>query len=296
MTFIIVAAGFTLCGCALLLTWQVIRVTDFGAYYRLVHENSLRMYRTYVNHPVVVKAIDMNAFRWSGISVNTILAVQGAIAAISLIAASELKNIFIIIPLFLMIREMFAIIAMLIRGKRTVAENAGLESMLRLFLAEMNQTNSRRESLGRMTETLTGIWRDAVGKLFRSLGGGSNNSEHYAEFARTFPNNRHVRLLSQALSYSDTYGGDIKDTLTQLVQDVMYDRMETEKNKSETSATLYMTLLINCGIAVIAAVNLASSPVLRDILIDATTGKLLLSVAALCCYISLRVTRRIVEE
>ena len=168
--------------------------------------------------------------------------------------------------------------------------------MLRLFLAEVNKTKSRRESLGRITDNLTGVWREAVGKLFRKLGNGGDNSAHYAEFAQTFPNNRHVRLLAQLLNHSDTYGGDIKDALTQIIQDVMQDRMENEKNKSETSATLSIILLINFGVIAIAAKNIITNPVLSDVLISTWLGKVLLAAAALCCFISLNTTRKIVEE
>lgn len=103
-------------------------------------------------------------------------------------------------------------------------------------------------------------------------------------------------MLTQILSYSDIYGGDIKDALSNMIADVMSDRMEDEKNKSETAATLTIVLLINIGVAVTAAFNLISNPLISEVFTHTLMGKFLLAVAALFCFISLRKTRNIVEE
>jgi hypothetical protein len=296
MYFGFIAAGITLVGIALTGIWYVIKVLDFRQLYYEAHRNSLWLFHLCSHHPVATKLLELDEFKWSGIATNSIIAAQGGMLFISVILSVLVKNIFLFIPLFLLLREVFILIAMFLRRKRTMNENIGLESMLRLFLVEVNETRSRRESLGRMAEKLTGIWCDAIGKLYRRLGNGGSNEEFYMELAQTFPNNQHVRLLTQLLNYSDTHGGDIKDALTQLISDVMNDRMDAEKNKSETAATLFITLIINLGVVLTAIINLIVRPMAGEVLIGTFGGQVLLAAAALCCFLSLRITKKIVEE
>lgn len=288
--------GLLLCSIALFCSWYLVRVTDFGLLYRVAHNNSLWLFYLCANHPVMTRLLQLEMFQWSGIATNTVISVQGGMLVAAVLVSVLTRNPFLIPPLFLLLCEVFMVTAMFMRRKRTHAENNGLENMLRLFLAELNQTKSRRESLGRITGNLTGIWREAVGKLFRCLGNGGDNTIYYSEFAMTFPNNRHVRLLAQLLSYSDTYGGNITDALTRMISDVMADRMEEEKNKSETAATLSIVLIINAMVAITAVYNLVTNPMMSNVLIGTFTGKLLLAVAVVCCFLSLRLTRKIVEE
>jgi len=292
----IIATGFVLVGMSFTGVWYVVRVTDFKQFYRAAHRNSLWLFHLCSHHPVAARLLELDEFKWSGLATNTVIAAQGGILLGSVMLSALVRNMMLIIPLFLLIREVFIITVMFLRRKRTMDENKGLESMLRLFLVEVNETKSRHESLGRMAEKLTGIWREAIGKLYRRLGNGGDNGECYAELAQTFPNNQHVRVLTQLLNYSDTYGGDIKDALTQLISDVMNDRMDAEKNKSETAATLFITLFVNLGVVLTAVINLIARPMAGEVLIGTFGGQFLLAVAALLCFFSLRVTKNIVEE
>ena len=296
MYFAVIAVGLGLSGIALTFIWYTVKNTDFRRLYETAHKNSLWLFHLCSQHHLLSELLELNEFKWSGIATNTVIAAQGALLLGAVFLSVPVKNPFIFIPLFLLMREGFIVAAMFIRRKRVFAENSDFENMLRLFLAEFMQTKSKRDSLGRVTDRLTGIWRGAVGKLYRQLGNGGGNDEHYMEFAQTFPNNRHVRLLTQLLIYSDAYGGDISSSLTQLITDVMADRMESEKNKSETAATLFITLVINLGVAITAVVNIIMRPMVGEVLIGTVSGKILLAVSALCCFFSLRVSKKIVEE
>lgn len=276
-------------------TYYTVVHTDFESLSRITYRNSRRLFRTTLNHPWMAKITDLESFHWSGIGFNTIMAIQGGIAAAAFLLSGLLRNPWLTVPLFLFGREIFTIAAMFLRRYRRSRENAELETLLRLLQALYSQSKSRRESLGQLAGQLKGVWREEIGKLYRRLGSGGDTQAHFDAFAAAFPSNSHVRLLAQLLYHAEVYGGDMSDTLQQILGDVMQDRLDEERNRSETTASMMVSLLLNAGVTVIAVFNLSNSN-LAEIMIHSPDGRLLLAIAALCCAGSLRLTRNITTQ
>jgi Flp pilus assembly protein TadB len=293
--FLIFACALFFSTVSLLGVVYFVQITDFGRLYRLAHDNSIRLLRITLHHPWVAKITDLESCQGSGIGFNAIMAIQGGVVAGAFVLGGILLNPWIVLPLFLMGREIFIMIAAFLRKKRKIKENEGFETLLRRYQVLYNHSKSGRDCLVELEKSLQGIWRDEVGKLYRRLILGGDTKAAYEQFAAAFPGNPHVHLFSKILYQADVYGGEIQDAAAQVLQDVMQERLNDEQNQSETGASMVVSIILNFGVIAIAIHNLLDKT-LAEVLVGSPDGRLILATAALFCAASIRLTRTITDS
>lgn len=205
-----------------------------------------------------------------------------------------LKNIFIVIPVAIMLYQIPFALVKRKANKREIIFSEQLLDNFQMFVTDFVSTKNVQETVYNMTKKASEPLKTEWILLNASLSSGLNPEQSFVSFAdRT--GSKWARIFAQIMiSYYNT-GTNFTEQLMSLTEKMTNEKISVQENRTEISSMLTLNIVLNICVPIVYIVNRIVQPETAAIFTDTTSGRLIILGVTFACMASLWLAKKIAE-
>lgn len=228
------------------------------------------------------------------ITPRTITKARLLMILLSILFCILLKNIFILLPISIMLYQIpFA----LVKRKATKREIIFGEQLLdnfQMFVTDFTSTKNVQETVYNMSKKTMEPLKTEWTLLNANLSSGVSPEHSFVTFAdRT--GNKWARIFAQIMiSYYNT-GTSFTEQLMSLTEKMTNEKIVLQENRTEISSMVTLNIVLNACVPVVYIFNKLVQPETAAVFTDTTSGRFIILGVTLACMLSLYLAKKIAE-
>lgn len=212
----------------------------------------------------------------------------------SILFSLALKNVFIVIPVSIM---MYQIPYGLVRKRSKKRETIFGEQLLdnfQMFVTDFTSTKNVQESVYNMSKKSIEPLKSEWTLLNASLSSGVSPEKSFVQFAdRT--GSKWARIFAQVMiSYYRT-GTSFTEQLMSLTEKMTNEKIVLQENQTEISSMITLNIVLNICVPIVYIFNRIVQPETAAVYTNTTVGRFIVLFVTLACMLSLWLSKKIAE-
>ncbi|HEY8400148.1 MAG TPA: type II secretion system F family protein [Cytophagaceae bacterium] len=225
---------------------------------------------------------------------KTIIKTQLILIGISALFSIYFRNAYLFLPLSFLFLWIPAMIVQELKSRAIDKYDSQMLEMIQIFAAELAASQSVVKALEGTARKVRPPLKYEFDRLVIAINSGKSPSLAFNDLNQRIKN-KWLRMMSLLILMYYERGGDLLPHIIRLSEDIINEKLITQKNRTELATMRFANTVINASLPLFLILNLLFNSKGMEFFRETTTGRIALTAAIILSLASFLITQRITE-
>lgn len=225
---------------------------------------------------------------------KTLVKIQLILVGISALLSIYFRNVYLFLPLSILFVWVPVMIVHELKIRAIDTYDSQILELIQIFAAELAASQSVVKALEETAKKVRPPLKYEFDRLVVAINSGKPLSQAFNDLNQRIKN-KWIRMMSLLIIMYYERGGDLLPHIIKLSEDIIDEKLITQKNRTELATMRFANTVINSSLPVFLLLNFLFNAKGMAFFRETTAGKISLTIAIICSLVSFLITQRITE-